>query len=71
MSKPKMSEILELSVEERILLVQDIWDSIAELPQSLELTEEQKTEIDRRIANLDRDLDSAISWEQLKARVGL
>ena len=71
MSKPKLSEILELSIAERIELVQDIWDSIASVPESLELTKDQKAEIDRRLEKLDRDPDSAIPWEDLKARIGL
>lgn len=71
MSKPKLSEILELSIAERIELVQDIWDSIASVPESLELTKDQKAEIDRRLEKLDRNPDSAIPWEDLKARIGL
>ena len=71
MSKLKLSEILELSIAERIELVQDIWDSIASVPESLQLTEDQKKEIDRRIEKLDKQPDSAIPWEDLKARIGL
>ena len=36
------SDVMELSVAERIELVEDLWDSIAEVPESVELTEEQK-----------------------------
>ena len=67
----KMSDILELSIDERIQLVQDIWDSIAEVPESLELTQEQRDEIDRRIAELDANPGSAISWEELKTKIAL
>ena len=34
------ADILNLSVSERIQLVQDIWDSIAEVPDSVPLTDE-------------------------------
>lgn len=71
MAKPKISDILELSIPERIQLVQDIWDTIADLPESLELTEEQKLEIDRRIEKLDRQPETAIEWSTLKERIGL
>ena len=67
----KMSDILELSVAERIQLVQDIWDSIAEVPESLELSPEQKAELDRRLESLERNPDSAISWQELRTRIGL
>ena len=36
-------DILDLSVSERIQLVQDIWDSIVQVPESVLLTEEEKT----------------------------
>ena len=71
MAKPKMSEILELSVAERIQLVQDIWDTIAALPESLELSDVQKEEIDRRLDKLRVDPESGVSWEKLRERIGL
>lgn len=71
MAKLDISDILELSIAERIELVQDIWDSIASIPESLELTEEQKLEIDRRIAHLDKAPLSSIPWNDLKAKIGL
>ena len=46
MGKLAKYDILNLSVSERIQLVEDIWDSIAEVPDSLSLTDEQKTELD-------------------------
>ena len=43
------ADILNLSVSERIQLVQDIWGSIAEVPDSVLLVHEQKAELDRRL----------------------
>jgi putative addiction module component (TIGR02574 family) len=43
MAKFAKYDILDLSISERNQLVEDIWDSIAEVPESLSLTEEQKT----------------------------
>ena len=71
MPKLKMSDILELSVAERIQLVQDIWDSIAQVPESLDLTQDQKEELDRRLENLQKNPSSAVPWEELKTRIGL
>jgi len=39
----------ELPIEERIKLVEDLWDSIAADQQALPLTPEQKAELDRRL----------------------
>ena len=46
----KLSELLELPVEERLKLVEALWESVAECPEALELTAAQKQELDRRLA---------------------
>jgi putative addiction module component (TIGR02574 family) len=71
MPRPKLSDILDLSVAERIELVQDIWDSIAEMPEDLVLTEEQKAELDARSAKLRKNPESGILWEDVKASLAL
>ena len=43
------TKLHELSVDERIKLVKDLWDSIAVDQQALPLTTEQKAELDRRL----------------------
>ncbi len=47
----QVSEILQLSVAERIQIAEDIWDSISVAPESLELSEAEKTELDKRLKN--------------------
>ena len=71
MNKKLFTDILELSVPERLQLVQDIWDSIAEVPESLQLTDEQKIEIERRRAEYLADPSILVSWDEVKARIGL
>ena len=71
MKKALMSDILELSVTERLQLVEEIWDSIAEAPDAFELTEEQKKELDRRLEEYRKDPSVAIPWDEVKARIGL
>lgn len=44
-----ISDVLALSVAERILLVEETWDSIARFPEALELTEAQRRELDARL----------------------
>ena len=57
-----------LSIDERLQLVEDLWDTIAqEAPdEALPLTPELAAELDRRIAEHDADPDSAIPWEQVR-----
>lgn len=67
--KVTITDVLELSVEERIRLMEEIWESITAHPECLELTEQQKTELDRRMAGFERDPDQVIPWEQVEAEL--
>jgi putative addiction module component (TIGR02574 family) len=48
-----IDQLRELPVSERIQLVEDLWDTIAEAPEDLILTDAQKAELDRRLDRLD------------------
>lgn len=56
-----------MSVEERIALVKDIWDSVAIEAGLLPPSAEEKAELDRRLAEDDAKPDDAIAWETIKA----
>jgi len=49
MSTLVKADVLSLSIPERIQLVEDIWDTIAECPDEIRLSDEQKAELDRRL----------------------
>jgi putative addiction module component (TIGR02574 family) len=59
-----------LSVEERMALVEDIWDSIALEGSALPLTEPQRTELDRRIAEHEANPRDVIPWDDVKTSIG-
>ena len=59
----------QLSVTERILLVEEIWDSIMEVPEQVPLAEAQKTELDARLAKYEADPHAGAPWEEVKARL--
>jgi putative addiction module component (TIGR02574 family) len=59
----------QLSVAERILLVEEIWDSITADPDAIPLTPAQQDELDRRIAEYEADPKAGSSWEEVKARL--
>ena len=65
MAKPKI-DYRKLSIPERLELVEDIWDSIAQDADALPLTAEQRAELDRRWAEHERDPGSAIPWEKVR-----
>lgn len=56
-----------LTVDDRIALVQEIWESIADEVERAPLTDAQKQEIDRRLAAHRANPQAAIPWEQVKA----
>jgi putative addiction module component (TIGR02574 family) len=62
-------EIMKLSVAERIMLVEEIWNSIAFEQETLELTEAQRRELDRRFDAYQASPEDGSSWEEVKIRV--
>ena len=61
------TEIRKLSLAERILLLEDVWDSIADEPEAWELTHDQQDELDRRVAAYDANPQNTFSWAEVKA----
>ncbi len=49
------AELRNLPIDERIRLVEDLWDSIAAEQEALPLTNEQRAELDRRLASYESD----------------
>lgn len=58
-----------LSVAERILVVEEIWDSIAAEVESLEVPQAHKDALDLRLAAHHADPDAGFTWEDVKARL--
>lgn len=56
-----------MSIEDRIALVKDIWDSVAIEAGLLPPSTAEKAELDRRLAEDEANPDDTISWEIIKA----
>jgi putative addiction module component (TIGR02574 family) len=56
-----------LGVEERLALVEEIWDSIAADSNAVPLTDAQRTELERRYEEDEASPDDVTSWEDVKA----
>jgi len=63
------SGVLSLSVAERIQLVEDIWDTIAEVPDEVGLTDSQKAELDRRLDAYHRSPEVGSPWDMVRERI--
>jgi putative addiction module component (TIGR02574 family) len=64
-----VSDIIELSVAERIEFVEDVWDSITQVPESVEVTQEQKSVLEERLATYHTDPDAGSPWDEVKKRI--
>lgn len=65
----QLADILQLSIPERIQLVEDIWDSVAASPEEVAITEAQKEELERRLASYAQQPDEGIAWSELRDRI--
>ena len=66
-----LEESVTLPIEERVKLVEDIWDSIAserEFSES-ELSAPQNNELERRVEYHRQHPGETISWAEARARV--
>ena len=62
-------DIAELSAEERLRLLEELWDSLSASPDAVPLTNAQREELDRRLDELDREGPDGIPWEEVLRRI--
>lgn len=63
----QMQEILDMSVAERILIVEKIWDSIDH--DNIELSDSHKHELDRRLERHANGETTFVSWDSIKSEL--
>ena len=64
-----IASILKLNISERIQLVEDVWDSIVSVPEAMPLTDQQKKELDQRIAAYHNNPSLGSPWKEVKKRI--
>jgi len=69
MSKFSASDVMELPLPERLQLVGDIWDTIADAPDALELTAEDKRLIDERLEARRHNPGAGAGWDEVFKRI--
>lgn len=64
-----IQELRRLPIPERIQLVKELWDSIAEESPAIDLSEEQIAELDRRLDALEAQPKSGTPWHIARERI--
>ena len=62
-------QIVQLSTPEKILLVEDIWDSIASDASSVPVPRSHREELDRRLRSYESAPGNLLSLEELRGRI--
>ena len=63
------ADTLELPVAERIRLVAEIWDSIAECPEQIDLSDETRELLRKRLAVYRANPNAGSPWAEVKRRI--
>ena len=69
MESPSVEAILKLDVDERLRIVQLIWDSIAASPDDVPLTATERATIEELVAEDDADPADVVSWPEAKTMI--
>lgn len=69
MKKISASDIASMPIDERIQLVGDIWNSIAELPESVSVPEWHKEELEKRLDACRADPTEGSPWLEVKDKL--
>ncbi|MEE3719113.1 addiction module protein [Tumidithrix elongata RA019] len=65
----EFTKVFELTLSEKLQLLEDLWDSIALIPEQIPVLDWQKEELAKRKAAYLQNLGSGSSWEAAKERI--
>ena len=67
MTNISIPAILELPVQERIRLVELIWDSVAADSEAVEISPALRAELEVRMKEFEANPEAGYSWDQVKS----
>ncbi len=62
-------QLQQLTKNEKIQLVEDLWDSIATVPDDLKISEEEKAILNARLQAHQKSPDSVLSLDEFKKKL--
>ncbi len=69
MGDSDIAEILKLPIEERLRLIETIWDSVAAESSAVPLTEAQRQELHRRLDDLEREGPTGLPADEVLGKL--
>ena len=68
MAKPNI-DIKNLTTDERLDLIEELWESLGANSDQVPLSEAQEAELDRRLDEMEQDGAEGIPWEQVLKQI--
>lgn len=62
-------DITRMSAQERLDLLDRLWDSLAAEPDAVPVTPEQQAELGRRLDDMDRQPSAGLAWDDALAAI--
>jgi len=63
-----INELSQLNKNEKLLLVEALWDSIASDPEEVEIPDHHKSILEKRLQTLEQDKASGSSWKEVRQK---
>ena len=68
MEKTLINELSQLNKNEKLLLVEALWDSIASDPDEVDVPNHHKSILEQRLQTLEEDKKSGSSWKEVRQK---
>jgi len=68
MNDTLIKELSQLSKNEKLLLVEALWDSIAADPEQVDVPEHHKTILEERLKSFEKDKAKGSSWDEIREK---
>ncbi|HEX7075602.1 MAG TPA: addiction module protein [Hyphomicrobiaceae bacterium] len=62
-------DIEKLDAEQKLRLIEELWDSLNDDPSQVPLTQAHREELDRRLDEIEEGDDAGIPWDEVLSRI--
>lgn len=68
MEKTLINKLSQLNKNEKLLLVEALWDSIVSDPDEVEVPDHHKSILEKRLATFEEDKKNGVSWKEIRQK---